>query len=274
MANKFLAVGINTYPSAPLRGCINDIANASRLMVDKGVFEVRDVHLLTDERATAVTIKDRLRWLVGGAASGDKLLYWESGHGTLLPLRDKNGDMISNDACFCPYDFAWTEETAITTSAFAEMFANIPEGVEFVFVSDSCHADLARVVNCSLPGPDYRVARQYPMPADMAWRVETAKAQGIESPSLWRAMPEHLHGAFIGGCKRNQTSADAFIDGAYCGALSHYLLARLKKDGLSVPLTKVIERVNADLKIDDYDQEPQLRGQDDHIAHGFLQGGC
>jgi hypothetical protein len=208
---------------------------------------------------------------VSGASAGDKLLFWFSGHGTLLPLRDANGDMKSNECAICPVDFDWSPEHAITTSGFSEIFANIPEGVIFQWVSDSCHSgDLAReMVGCGID--QYRVSRQYPMPAGIAWRVETWKLLGKESPSLSRAISEHLHGAFLSGCQENQTSADAYIDRRYCGAFSHYLLERLWFSW-GTPLVAVRDEVNAALAEAKYEQDPELHGDPLHLAHGFLQG--
>ena len=277
MSSKALLVGINDYPGAPLRGCIDDVTNAASLMVKQGVFNTPEIHLLTDRQATTDTIKDRLRWLVAGAAAGDRLLFWFSGHGTLLPLRDANGDMLSNECAICPVDFDWSPEHAITTSGFAEIFVNIPEGVTFQWVSDSCHSgDLARGIGGCNGGKSYRAPRQYPMPAGLAWRVETWRTLDLESPSdlesprLFRALPAHLHGAFISGCEEHQTSADAHIDGRYCGAFSYYLLSRLRGDGFGVPMVDLRNNVNADLEAADYEQDPELHGDPVHLEQGFL----
>jgi metacaspase-1 len=41
--NRALLVGINRYPSAPLNGCINDIEDMAKFLVDKCVFTKSDI---------------------------------------------------------------------------------------------------------------------------------------------------------------------------------------------------------------------------------------
>jgi hypothetical protein len=270
MANKALLVGINKYPDAPLRGCVNDVDDAANLMVERGLFTKNQVRKLVDGRATTAAIRERLEWLVGSAKPGDKLLFWYSGHGTMLPTRSLSGDVVANACAICPVDFDWTPDHALTTSDFAEIFRNIPEGVIFQWVSDSCHSgDLTRAIS---NGGEYRAPRQYPMPADIAWRKETACSLGIEPKSFDKAMPEGLQGAFISGCQADQTSSDAFLKGKYCGALSAALLERLDTVWQGEPMTVLVEEVHAQLEREKFSQNPQLHGAVDHLMRGWMAG--
>jgi len=64
---------------------------------------------------------------------------------------------------------------------------------------------------------------------------------------------------FVSGCKSNQTSADAYIDGKWQGALTHYLLKNLRaipQEKLEIVVTKTREDVNKN----GYTQEPQAEG--------------
>ena len=43
MADKALLVGINAYPRAPLRGCVNDVIDFANLLVKKYGFKRRNM---------------------------------------------------------------------------------------------------------------------------------------------------------------------------------------------------------------------------------------
>ena len=70
MANRALLVGINAYPGQPLNGCVNDVNDMAQFLVDRCGFSTDDIRLLVDDRATTDGIKERLAWLVQGAAAG------------------------------------------------------------------------------------------------------------------------------------------------------------------------------------------------------------
>jgi hypothetical protein len=50
--NRALLVGINSYPGAPLNGCVNDVTDMANFLVDNCNFTMSDIRLLTDARAT------------------------------------------------------------------------------------------------------------------------------------------------------------------------------------------------------------------------------
>ena len=64
MANRALLVGINAYPGQPLRGCVNDVSDMAKFLVEKCQFASDDIRLLVDARATTEGIYDRLGWLL------------------------------------------------------------------------------------------------------------------------------------------------------------------------------------------------------------------
>jgi hypothetical protein len=78
----------------------------------------------------------------------------------------------------------------------------------------------------------------------------------------------------MSGCEEDQTSADAYIDGRYCGAFTSHLIHRLKVDGLSIPRTELRRLVNADLDEAGYAQDPELHGNPAVLQYGFQQGGA
>lgn len=84
MAKRALIVGINAYPSAPLRGCVNDATMISEMLTRQFGFKTTEKRMLTDESATTANIMERLNWLVSGAKPGDFLFFHYSGHGSQM----------------------------------------------------------------------------------------------------------------------------------------------------------------------------------------------
>ncbi len=68
---KALLVGINAYPGAPLRGCINDVNQMRELLTTCYGFAEADLKFLLDGDATLEGIKAGLEWLAQGGADPD-----------------------------------------------------------------------------------------------------------------------------------------------------------------------------------------------------------
>jgi metacaspase-1 len=80
--NRALLVGINAFPPSPLRGCINDVQDIALLLEQEFGFANSQITLLTDGQATKAAIVAQLKTLIEDAASGDRILFHYSGHGT------------------------------------------------------------------------------------------------------------------------------------------------------------------------------------------------
>ena len=77
MARRALLVGLNKYkiPGSDLNGCVNDVTNIRDILLKYFGFDVNDIRILIDDRATKENIMNRLRWLVADVKSGDRLLF-------------------------------------------------------------------------------------------------------------------------------------------------------------------------------------------------------
>jgi len=263
MKTKALCVGLNTYPSSPLRGCVNDVSDLVHFVADNCGFDPKNVRMLTDERATTQAILERLDWLVTDLIPGDEILFQYSGHGAQLATRDPQGEVDSLDECLCPIDFDWSDEHAIRDKQLHEIFDRVPEGVHAIFVNDSCHS------GTSLRDGNFggRLSRCLIPPEDIAWRHEAAKRSGFKALGL-NTVPNV---ALIAGCREDQTSADASFNGRSNGALTYFLLQELgKKDGLQVNLQTLVQRIRYDLTQASYSQIPQLEGPESLLAKTFF----
>jgi hypothetical protein len=260
MNTKALLVGINKYPDPrnSLRGCINDILDMEYLILDKNkVYAKEHIKKITDQEATKKGILQQIEWLIKDPAPGDQLLFHYSGHGaqapTLHPAIEKDG----LDEIICPYDYDGTNETMLRDKEFSCLFAGIPKGVHFVWISDSCHAeDLSR-------DPIYSNQISYRnFIADSFISnnkyLAAATSKTLQLPSNVNSQP--LNGALLSACASDELSTDAIINKRYNGAFTHYLIENIITHGANKPMELIIQLVNVDLKHNGYDQIAQSEG--------------
>lgn len=259
MTDKAFLCGINKYPGAPLAGCVNDVQDMANYLVKNQGFSPSSIRLLVDERATTQNILDRLNWLID-VKPGDRCLFHYSGHGAQVATRNHAQEVDGLDEVACPVDFDWTDVHMIRDKQFHALFAKVPAGVKFNWISDSCHSgDLLRGFNLGS-------SRHYPVPADITWRNDIArnksyKAAGMGNPT------SPLNVGYISGCKSNQTSADANFNGRANGAATYFILKVLQAHPTAA-LTEIVKLANAELASNHYTQHPQAEGL--RITNGFL----
>jgi len=262
--NRALLVGINNYPSPnQLHGCVNDVSDMANFLVSKCGFAHDDVRLVTDARATAKNILDRIGWLLTGIGKGDRILFHYSGHGAQVPARNPQGQTDRVDEVICPVDFSFDDDsTMIRDKDFVRLFGNVPAGVEFNWVSDSCFSGgLTKAMMAMPKNVTTCKCKSFEMPADIAWRAQTAAAKNIQ-PLGMKGAAKQLNVALISGCSATEESNDADIGGRFNGALTYYLLSVLKgANGLKLPLTQVVKTVSGDLQQAGFThQHPELLG--------------
>ncbi len=253
MAKRALLVGINRYPDPDnaLRGCLNDVRQVGDLLHSHFGFGGNGaVRLLTDAHATTAAIVSGLHWLVDDAAPGDVLVFHYSGHGSQVP--DRHGDEADGlDEIICPYDLDW--DNPFTDDDLYAIVRNTQVTVNLTVILDSCHAGTG---------------------------LRELTAGGVAARGRWLDPPERLHrqtrtdlamrrfgataaecGAIlIAGCRSDQTSADAEIDGEYHGALTFYLCRAIEELSFTASYRAVIARTRQLLQENGYEQVPQLEG--------------
>jgi len=265
MTNKALLVGINHYklPGSDLQGCVNDVTNIRDCLLKYFGFAVRDIRVLTDSRATKAAILTRIDWLIKDAKAGDRILFHFSGHGS--QVRDRDGDELKDqlDEIICPHDMDW-DGTFITDDDLRERFATLPKGVNLEVLLDSCHSGTGTRETRAmpqLPADQTFKPRFLAPPVDIACRVageeddlpQRKMLQGNSKPLI--GVTNHV---LFAGCRDNQTSADAFINGSYNGAFTYYLCKHLRETQGNITRAELIKRLRASVKFNGYSQVPQL----------------
>lgn len=251
---KALLIGINKYPGAPLHGCVNDVLNVKKLLIEKYGYLEADIVVLLDEEATTERINAELDKLTIGVKDGDQRVFWASGHGAKYPGADGKIYHI-----FCPVEFDWTETHMITNTQFREKFSRLPLKSICNWGSDSCFSGKLNEKKIGLPAAA-AVAKVYPfIPKAIAQRIEEIE---IKKALAKRDMPEELNLGYISGCSPDQTSADTVdANGKPCGAMTDAFIQEIRKPGAeSIPVTELVERMNKCLEKDGYDQKPEAGG--------------
>lgn len=266
----YVGVGINKSSSdiPPLRGCVNDIYDiltflTSHKGLDKGV----NTRVIIDNRATLSAIRTRLDWLCGVAKPGDVCIFNQSSHGTQVPERWTGTETDGMDEVLVPYDFTW-DGNYLRDDELGEYARKIAErGAVPVFILDACHSGTALKEFLARPSPEVEeeytiplwnkdwctLRRTLKMPVDIEARIY----KGIKSRTMNSEIEDHA--ILISGCKDNETSADAFFNGRFNGAMTVALLNTLSKypqltyDSLAVYLT-------AWLRAEGFSQTPQVSG--------------
>jgi hypothetical protein len=258
MTNRALLVGVNKYkmPGSDLSGCVNDATNVRDVLLKHFGFEVNEIRLVVDERATKSGIMKRLEWLIKDAKPGDRLLFHFSGHGS--QVRDRDGDELKDrlDEILCPHDMDW-DGTYITDDELGDLFGKVRKGVNLELLLDCCHSGTgtreAHAIGMLPPELSLR-PRFLPPPADIAARMGD---DDLEVRKLLRSANPVTHVLFS-GCRDNQTSADAYIDGSYNGAFTYYFCRHLRDAQGALKRVDLLKRVRASLRFNGFSQVPQL----------------
>jgi hypothetical protein len=273
MSSKALLVGLNAYPDPAntLRGCVNDVVQMSSLLQEGFGFDnIRQIRLLTDQRATTAAIKDRLRWLLDGASAGDVLVFHYSGHGA--QVRDRHGDELDDglDEIICPYDLDWDEP--FTDDDLQDCLSGLASGVNLTVVLDCCHSGtgLREIVGdrpfaarsrCLAPPADIQ-HRVNPVIEDLGPGQRYTMAQARTELRLRRfgQRAAEAGATLLAACRSDQTSADAWIEGDFHGAFTYFLCAAATQARFHVSYGDLVAHARSLLKANRFDQVPQLEG--------------
>jgi hypothetical protein len=266
MAKKALLVGINDYQGiSDLRGCINDVTNMRNILKTYLGFQNRDIRVLVDRRAKKANIIYRLKKMVSNAKTGDFLVFHFSGHGS--QIRDRDGDELRDnmDELICPYDMNW-DDGFIVDDTLNAIFSKLPKGVLLEVFLDSCHSGTGlRDVSLGRPaelGPENPTLNRYlPPPVDIECRLEGEEDELSATRGFKSKNRSTVHHILWAGCRDNQTSADAYINGAYNGAFTYNFCRHMRKTGGQASRKELLRRIRASLSHGGYSQIPQLECQ-------------
>ena len=266
MAKRALLIGINKYliAGADLRGCVNDVTDVSAVLTEFGGFKQSDITVLTDKAATKKAMMAGIQKLLKASKKGDVALLHYSGHGSHVPDDEPRDEADGRDEILCPTDLNWDD--TMRDDWLRETFDTVREGVNLTVIMDCCHSGS----NTRAIGPPDEAVKQrfLPSPWDIAAEESGRSVPKKVSSELRRSkrgarsakdivdadIPELL----ITGCRDTQTSADAFINGRFNGALTFGLVEAIRATQGKLTYRELHERASAVLKKKKFEQIPQL----------------
>ena len=251
--------GINDYerfPSATLQGCVPDALHWQALLESHNIYSKPLINSEATELAIKTALEDARDILTTeyGRLEGQRyshiILYIQSSHGT--DYVDASG--ITHQALCC-YDFSG-DDGRIEDVWLAAYAKSLPDYVLFIVISDACHSgDLLR---------ELIQARYLPFP-DVSRRPDRSIDQTLYDDG-------DRVGILLAGCHKEQTSADAFIDGEHQGAFSYFLIDALKKSW-NLSYSRLALAASQGLQDARYSQAPTCEGEPSDTERIWLQVG-
>jgi hypothetical protein len=272
MAKRAFLVGINRYQiaGADLRGCVNDVKDLSAALVEFHGFKKSDITVVTDLAATKKAMQAGIKALIRDSKKGDVALVHYSGHGSHVP--DDNGDESDGrDEILCPADLDWDDP--LRDDWLRTTLDGVKAGVNLTVIMDCCHSGTN--TRAILP-PDAPIKERYlPSPSSLK-AVESGRSEPRKISSELRASPRaarkardivkaELPEVLITGCRDTQTSADAFINGKFNGALTFALVDAIRKSRGRLTYRQLHDRAAGVLKTRKFEQVPQLEGRSERF---------
>lgn len=224
-----LLIGINYVGTQnELNGCINDVNNICEFLKSSRNYTL--FITMTDNtliKPTKANILAAFNILIRTVKPGDEVWVHYSGHGALM--RDTNRDEESGfDSCICPIDFK--KSGFITDDIIRSNLAlKMPKGSTLYIVLDACHSGTGCDLRYKYDDSSYLINKNKEMPNNYV-QSDWALVQTSYELKNYSKTQGNIY--CISGCQDNQTSADAYINRAYAGALTSILLSSLKANPL------------------------------------------
>lgn len=218
---KALLVGINYVGTEnELSGCIHDSENiASRLVGFKQITRLTDY---TTAKPTKANIINGFTKFLYDATAGDCLLFAFSGHG--YQVNDNNGDEIDNKD-----EGLFTLDNKLILDDELNLIIKqyLKSGVTLFVIIDCCHS--GTIMDLKYNYIDY-----------------SENPKNAETPG---------NVIMISGCRDEETSEEAYINGKIQGAMTCAFLANLQP---GITWRKLIENMRFSLSESGYTQVPKL----------------
>ncbi|MDT0401041.1 caspase family protein [Streptomyces edwardsiae] len=248
-----LFVGIDDYPGAPLRGCVNDVREAEAWLRRQG-HVASDIRRLHDGDATLAAVRAGIEQHLGRSGPGDTALLWFSGHGTEEPTDAPWEGTGRSQALVCHDSLGDGGPPLWDTELGALLDAVAARGAHVVAVLDCCHSGGATRTGATVRAVPWR-----------PWWPRTASG-GRDGGS--QGPPPRRH-TLLAACRPQERAHENVLDGRTRGYFSHALLEALGKLGPSATYGGLHalagERVRRLTSL----QHPELRGGEDRL---FLSG--
>ena len=265
---RALIVGINQYenPANNLQGCVNDALDMAETLKICG-FPRTKIKVVTDANATKAGILKGLDWLTSGAADGDVLVFYYSGHGSQVSDLDDD-EQDKEDEIICPHDISWARQTYIKDDDLHNYFTKkLPEGVRTDVILDSCFSGTATRTMVTEANPGTRMAyhkqRYLPPPLDHEFRITSSIPQFTKKESIGdRLVTKTQHNSLWAGCQEYQVSWELLFEDSVRGAFTYYFTRILRRSNGNMSRREIYETLRPSMYEDGFEQVPALEVPD------------
>lgn len=232
-----LIIGINyTGMQGELNGCINDTKKIINFLKNRCGYLDKNIILLTDDTAqkpTKSNIINAINSFVQKATKGNfkELWFSYSGHGTYTWNYGGDREADYKDEALVPIDY---KESGLILDDYlnSNLVRLLPKDAKLFSIIDACHSG----TSLDLP---------------FIYRTQN----GIEVHGVEENIVDVCK---ISGCRDYQTSADAYINKKYQGALTFTFIKTLEDFRYNMTPKQIISRMQNYIKQNGYTQIPTL----------------
>ena len=258
MAKKSVCIGINDYPGTndDLSGCVNDMNDWAEILSHEFGF---DAKTLENRQATASAIKQALVELVTQSEAGDVLAFTFSGHGTYVLDGPSPDESDNRDEALCAYD------EIIIDDEIRGILGKLTPGAHLTIISDSCHS--GGVTRAMLHGQRDLSAIAEPehpaKPRFLPMENHTRYAARMVPVRNRVFQPDaNMNHVLLTGCKADEYSWDAYLNGRYNGAMTAHAIALIRQSPKATykALHSELRQYLPSLQ---FSQTPQLEGPEE-----------
>ena len=232
-----LIIGINYIgKNGELNGCINDTKKIIEFLKTRCGYDDSNIILLTDEtevKPTKNNILNAIDTFVNRANNNNLKELWfsYSGHGSYTWNYGGDAEQDNKDEALVPLDY--DTNGLITDDVLNKnLVRKLPKDAKLFSIIDACHSG----TSLDLP---------------FVYRVNN----GIEEHGIEEDIVSVCK---ISGCRDSQTSADAFINNKYQGALTFTFIKTLNDFRYNMTPKQIIGRMQNFIKQNGYTQIPTL----------------
>lgn len=212
--------------SSELRGCSRDVVDTREYLVEKGYITTV---LCDDESVKNVVCKPEYKNFIEHvekfcSLESSKFFFHYSGHGS--HTKDNSGDEKDNkdELIVC------TDHVFVSDDILNKLFNKLNS--VGIFLIDACHSGTI---------------------LDFKYTYDFITGEHQENNN-----DNNFDAILISGCKDNQTSADAYLNGTYRGAMTTSFLHVLKNYGIDITLKEFVNEMRKYLINKKFSQIPQL----------------
>jgi hypothetical protein len=245
-----LVIGINYqgHSKGELRGCINDTTKIVNFLKTRCGFTDENIILLTDDtpnQPTRENIINGFNELLSKSKDCKELWLSYSGHGAYLISDNDDNESDNQDEVLIPLDYK-TSGVIRDDVIYNTLIKQIPTDCKLFSLIDACHSG----TSLDLP---------------YVYRVDTGIQPNRKDENLCDILK-------ISGCRDNQQSADAYINGKFQGALTFAFIKTMDDFNYNFTSKQIVTRVKNYLNENKYPQIPTLSLSKSSLLNELVMG--